>query len=269
MDEFLLRAFLGGLLIALISAPLGCLVVWQRMAWFGAALSHAALLGIAMGFLVGIHPMAAILLICLLVTALLLLMQRFRDLGNDTALGILAHGSLALGLIAVSLVPDLRVDLLAYLFGDILTMSWADILWILIGSGVILAVLGRIWNPLLSTVVHVDLAWVEGHRKDRLQLVLLILLSMAVAMSMQVIGLLLVVSLLIIPAATARGFARSPEHMAGLAFLAAVFAVVTGLLISMGLDTPTGPSIVAASAILFALVTLLRGVRGAGRQRLR
>lgn len=261
MDEFLLRALVGGLLVAIIAAPLGCLVVWQRMAWFGAALSHAALLGVALGFIAGIHPKLAILVICLLVTLLLLLLQRFRDLGNDTLLGILAHGSLAFGLIAITAVPGLRVDLMAYLFGDILTITWQDIQWIGIGSVVVVVALVRLWNPLISVVVQPDLAWVDGHDRNRLQLLFLVLLSIAVAVSMQVIGLLLVVSLLVIPAATARGFSRSPEQMMWMAMLAASVAVICGLAISLFLDTPTGPSIVAASTLLFALASMIRVVR--------
>lgn len=258
MDEFLIRALLGGLLVAMIAAPLGCMMVWQRMAWFGAALSHAALLGIALGFLLNINDKLAILLVSVGMTLLLLLMQRYRDLGNDTVLGILAHGSLALGLIAISLVPTLRIDLMAYLFGDILTITWTDIAWILAGSVLILSTLSRIWNPLLSVVVHADLASVDGHRASQLQLVFLLMLSVAVAVSMQVIGLLLVVSLLIIPAATARGYASSPERMVVIALGVATLAVIAGLAMSFSLDTPTGPSIVAGATLLFALATAFR-----------
>ncbi len=261
MDEFLLRALAGGLLVAAISAPLGCLVVWQRMAWFGSTLSHAALLGIALGFLLGLDLKLSILLMSVAMTVLLLLMQRFPDIGSDTVLGILAHGSLAIGLIAISLIPSLRIDLMAYLFGDILTITWSDIGWILAGSVVVMVTLARIWNPLLSSIVHADLASVDGHQRGRLQFVFLMLLSVAVAVSMQVVGLLLVVSLLVIPAATARGYATSPERMVFLALLVAVVSVVLGLVVSYLLDTPTGPSIVAASTLLFALATISRTLR--------
>jgi zinc transport system permease protein len=258
MDEFLLRALVGGLLIAMIAAPLGCMVVWQRMAWFGAALSHAALLGVALGFLLEIDTRLAILLISILMSLLLLLMQRFRDLGNDTLLGILAHGSLAFGLIAISLLPTLRIDLMAYLFGDILTVTWMDIAWILAGSLFVIVTLLRTWNPLLSVVVQSDLAAVDGHHPERLRFLFLLMLSVAVAVSMQVVGLLLVVSLLIIPAATARGFARSPEQMVLISLCVAALSVVLGLALSFTVDTPTGPSIVASVTLLFALTLLHR-----------
>lgn len=252
MDDFIIRALIGGLLVALLTAPLGCLVVWQRMAYFGAALSHAALLGIALGFLLQLDLKLAILMVSVVMTGLMLLLLRIRTIGSDTILGILAHGSLAFGLLAISLLPTLRVDLMGYLFGDILTISWNDIAWIAAGGTVIVLGLLRIWRPLLSTIVHPDLATADGHSHDRLQLVFLLLLSVVVAVSMQVVGLLLIVSLLIIPAAAARGFSRSPEQMVAYSFVAAAASVICGLMLSLTLDTPAGPSIVASACLLFA-----------------
>lgn len=253
MDEFLLRALFGGILVALVSAPLGCLVVWQRMAYFGSTLSHAALLGIALGLLLELDVRLTILLVSVLIALLLMVIQRFRTLSSDTILGILAHASLAFGLLALSMMPTLRVDLMAYLFGDILTINWQDIRWIAGGGILITVVLIKIWKPLLSTIIHADLAGVDGYNCERLQLVFLLLLSIAVAVSMQVVGLLLIVSLLIIPAATARMFSSSPEQMLGWAAAVGVLAVISGLGLSMTLDTPAGPSIVACGSVLFFL----------------
>ena len=251
MDEFLLRALIGGILVALISAPLGCLVVWQRMAYFGATLSHAALLGIALGLVVKMDLRLSILIVSLFIALLLMLIRRFKTLSSDTILGILAHGALAFGILALSLMPALRVDLMGYLFGDILTINWTDITWIAVGGAFTTMVISRIWQPLLSTIIHADLAWVDGHRQDRLQLIFLILISVAVAVSMQVVGLLLIVSLLIIPPATARLFSYSPENMVIGAMAVGVASVLGGLAMSLGLDTPTGPSIVATACGLF------------------
>ena len=256
MDEFLLRAVIGGVLVALISAPLGCLVVWQRMAYFGATLSHAALLGIALGLALKLDLRLSILLVSLLIALLLTLIRRFQALSSDTILGILAHGSLAFGILSLSFMPALRVDLMAYLFGDILTINWTDITWIVVGGLLITVIIARIWRPLLSTIIHADLAWVDGHRQDRLQLIFLILISIAVAVSMQVVGLLLIVSLLIIPPATARLFSHSPEQMVGAAAAIGVVSVLGGLGMSLGLDTPTGPSIVASASILFTIALI-------------
>lgn len=260
LEPFILRAVTGGVLVALLAAPLGCLVLWQRMAYFGAALSHAALLGIAVGLLAGIDVRLGILAVSALMVMLLLLMRRFQSLSNDTLLGILAHSSLALGLVVLSLLPGLRIDLMAYLFGDILTISTADIYWIAGALLITLVILWRIWPALLSTIIHADLAHADGHSQSRLQLKFLLLLSLAVAVSMQVAGLLLIVSLLIIPAATAGALARSPEQMVVGAAVISVIAIVAGLGLSLGLDTPAGPSIVVAASLLLVFALSISGL---------
>ncbi len=253
MDEFIVRASLAGILVALLCAPLGCLVVWQRMSYFGATLSHAALLGVALGFLTGLPPKFTILFVCVLVVFLLLGLERFKGFSSDTLLGILAHSSLAFGLVAIALLPNLRIDLMAYLFGDILTISWQDLSWIVIGGILILIICSRIWRPVLSSIVHPDLAFVDGHKIEKLRLVFLLTLAVFVALTTQVVGLLLIVSLLIIPAATARPFSQSPEQMLIGAAIVGVVAVMTGILLSFQFDVPAGPSIVVAASLLFAI----------------
>ena len=158
MDDFLVRALLGGIGIAIVAGPLGCVVIWQRMAYFGAALSHSALLGIALGFLAGISTEIGILIFCLLFAVVLALLERQRILASDTLLGILAHVSLALGLIAIALMEQLRIDLTAYLFGDILAITDKDLYLIYGLCALILMVLVAIWRPLLSATVQEDLA---------------------------------------------------------------------------------------------------------------
>ncbi len=258
MDDFLWRALLGGVGVAILCAPLGCAVVWQRMAYFGAALAHAALLGIALGLFFALNLQLAILLVCLAVSALLALMQRRRDLSSDAALGILAHGTLALGLVLLALMPGVRVDLIGYLFGDILALRAADVWWIYLGGGGVLLILATIWRPLLALIAHRELAIVGGVREPQIRAIFFILLSVVVALAMQVVGALLIVSLLIIPPAAARYVARSPE---GMALLAAVFGIASmggGLALSMWLDTPAGPSIVVIAAAIFAVMTIVK-----------
>ncbi len=257
MSEFLIRALLGGVGVAIICAPLGCLVVWQRMSYFGAALAHAALLGVALGLYFRINLYISILLICILVSGLMMLMQRYKDLSSDTALGILAHTALALGILILSLMPTLRVDLMGYLFGDILSISWHDIIWIYAGGGAVLGSLFWIWRALLSLIIQRDLALVDGINENKVRLTFLVLLSFVVAISMQIVGILLIVSLLIIPAAAARRFATSPEQMAFSAMLIGTLAVIFGLAISFFWDTPAGPSIVIGASVIFML-TLCR-----------
>ena len=251
MDDFFIRALTAGLGAALVSAPVGCFIVWRRMAYFGAALAHAALLGVAVGFLLSIDLVVAVVVVCVLVGLALFVLQRQRTLADDTLLGILAHAALAAGLIAIALMDSLRIDLMAYLFGDILAVTVTDILWVWGGGVVVLAGLAAIWRPLLSITVHEDLARVDGIPVTRIRFLFLLLLSIVIAVAMKIVGVLLILSLLIIPPAAARRFATTPEQMAGLGAILGGIAVAGGLAASMQWDTPAGPSIVAAASLLF------------------
>jgi zinc transport system permease protein len=223
------------------------------MAYFGNALAHSALLGIAVGVLLAVDLTSATVGVCLAFAGVLLLLQHQRKLATDTLLGILAHAALALGLVALSFFETLRVDLSAYLFGDVLAVGQGDLLWIFSGGAVVLLALALLWSPLLSTTVSQELAQAEGVRVGAVQAAFMLLMALAVALGMKIVGILLIVSLLIIPAAAARQLARSPEQMALLAALAGAFAVALGLAASLAWDTPAGPSIVVAAALLFVL----------------
>lgn len=258
MDEFVWRALLGGLGLAAVAGPLGSFVVWRRMAFFGDALAHSALLGIALGFLFRIDLTVGVVGVCVLLALLLTVLQRQTRLPGDTILGIFAHSSLAFGLVVVSFMDRLRVDLISFLFGDILAVSPLDLAWIY-GAGVaVLGVLAWLWQPLLNLTVHEDLARVEGVAAEGVRLAFVLLLAIVVAIAMKIVGVLLITALLIVPAAAARNFARSPEQMAVLAALAGAVAVAAGLAASLAFDTPSGPSIVAAAAVLFALSVATR-----------
>ena len=263
LDDFVLRALLGGLGVAALAGPLGCFVVWRRMAYFGNALAHSALLGIAIGVLLSLDLTAATLGVCLAFAGTLVLLQRQRQLATDTLLGILAHVALALGLIALGALESVRVDLSAYLFGDVLAIDRGDLLWILLGGAAVLLALLALWSPLLAATVHQELAQAEGVATGRVEAVFMLLMALAVAVGMKIVGILLIVSLLIIPAAAARQLARSPEQMALLAAAAGMLAVALGLGASLAWDTPAGPSIVVAAALVFFLS--LAGSALAGR----
>lgn len=261
MDDFVWRALLGGLGLAVVAGPLGSFVVWRRMAFFGDALAHSALLGIALGFLFRVNLTAGVVGVCVLLALLLAVLQRRTRLAGDTILGIFAHSSLAFGLVVVSFMDRLRVDLISFLFGDILAVTPLDLAWIY-GAGIaVLGILAWLWQPLLNLTVHEDLARVEGVPADGVRLAFVLLLAIVVAIAMKIVGVLLITALLIVPAAAARNFARSPEQMAVLAAVAGAIAVVAGLAASFAFDTPSGPSIVAAAALLFALSVAVR--RGA------
>ena len=259
VEGFLLHAILAGCGIAMLAGPLGCVVVWRRMAYFGDTLSHAALMGVALGILAGIDATVGVVVTGVAVALLLLALQGQKRLAADTLLGILSHAALSVGLIAISFLDTVRVDLMSYLFGDILAVSDRDLAWIYGGGVVILAALAAIWRPLIALTVHEDTAIAEGVASLRIQLTFMVLIAFTVALAMKLVGVLLITALLIIPAATARGFARSPEAMALGAVVAGLIAVGAGLAASVTWDTPSGPSIVATAAVLFALTLAVRG----------
>ncbi len=251
MDDFVIRALAAGCGIAALAGPLGSFVVWRRMAYFGDTLSHSALLGVTLGYLLGINPMIGVMAVCVALALALVALQRRRTLAADTLLGILSHGSLSLGLVALAFLETLRIDLMAYLFGDILSVTVVDLAWIYGGGAVALAGLALLWRRLLAVTVDEDLARVEGMPVDALRLAFMLLIALVIAIAMKVVGILLITSLLIIPAAAARRFARTPESMAALASLFGVVAVVAGLMASLHWDLPGGPSVVVAAAALF------------------
>jgi len=250
--EFLLRAALAGIGIALIAGPLGCFIIWRRMAYFGDTLAHASLLGIALGIVMNINLDVAVLFITLAIALIFVLLQQQRQLASDTLLGIMAHGSLASGLVVVAFVEGVRLDLLGYLFGDILAITWQDVITIYAASISLLLVICRYWRPLLAITVHEDLALVEGIPIKATRLLLMLAIAIIIALAMKIVGILLITSLLIIPAATARCFANSPAQMAVLASGIAMIAVIGGLQSSLVWDTPAGPSIVVVAVVMFA-----------------
>ncbi|MGE3741500.1 MAG: zinc ABC transporter permease subunit ZnuB [Geminicoccaceae bacterium] len=252
-SAFLWRAFAAGIGVALIAGPLGSFVVWRRMAYFGDTLAHGALLGIALGFLIGIDLQIGVAAVCVALALLLVALQRQQALAADTLLGILSHSALSVGLVAVAFLHGLRVDLMGYLFGDILAVRLADLAWIYGGAALALAIMAAIWRPLLAMTVHEELARAEGVPVAAVRLAFMLVMAVTVAVAMKVVGMLLITSLLIIPAAAARRFSRTPEQMATLAALVGILAVAGGLGGSLAFDTPSGPSIVVCAALLFAL----------------
>jgi zinc transport system permease protein len=253
MDDFLLRALAAGIGVALVAGPLGCFVVWRRMAYFGDTLSHSALLGVALGLLLGVDLTFSVMVLCVALALLLVALQRQRRIAGDTLLGIMAHSTLSLGLVAIAFLETVRVDLMGYLFGDILAVQPIDLAWIWGGGALALAATVALWRPLLAITVHEELAEIDGINVARTRLLFMVLVALVVAVAMKVVGILLITSLLILPAAAARRFARTPEAMAALAAIAGAVAVVAGLAASLRWDLPTGPAIVLAAGALFAL----------------
>jgi len=253
LDDFFTRAVIAGIGVALITGPLGCFIVWRRMAYFGDSLSHAALLGVALGIMLEINVTVAVLAVCIVVSIILLFLQRHSNISSDALLGIFSHGALAMGLVSLAMMAWVRIDMMALLFGDILAVSKANIFATYAGGAVILAVLAIIWRPLFAATVSPDLAAAEGQHPQRTNIIFTLLTASVIALSVKVVGVLLITAMLIIPAATARRLTRSPETMAIVAALVGIVAVVCGLFGSLEWDTPSGPTIVVATVVLFAL----------------
>jgi len=253
MTDFLLYALLAGLGVALVAGPLGCYVVWRRMAYFGDTLAHSALLGVSIGVLLGINISITVAAIPMLIALGLVYLEQRGILSLDTLLGILSHSALATGLVLISLLPDVRVDLMSLLFGDLLSVTKND-LWVIYGvAGTVVSLLLWLWKPLINITVHEELASVEGVKTSAVRTALMLITALVIAIAMKIVGVLLITALLIIPAATARRVSSTPEQMAVMASLIAMLTVVMGLAMSWYGDTPAGPSVVVCGALLFAL----------------
>ncbi len=256
LDDFMVRATLAGVGVAFAAAPLGCFVVWRRMAYFGDATAHAAMLGVALSLALQISIFAGAVAVALAM-ALTVTLLAGRGYAMDTLLGVLAHSALAFGLVAVSFLSGIRIDLMAYLFGDILAVSRGDLLVIWGGATVVVALIAWRWAALLTATLNEELAYASGLDPRREQLILTLSLAITVAVAIKVVGVLLIAALLIIPAAAARSLARTPEAMAVIAAVIGALSAITGLRAAYLFDTPAGPSIVCVAAVLFAGLSLL------------
>ncbi|WP_176084107.1 metal ABC transporter permease [Martelella sp. HB161492] len=256
LDDFFTRALLAGVGVALMAGPLGCFIVWRKMAYFGDTMAHSALLGVALSLLFATNLTASVFVVATLVSVLLIALERRRALSADSLLGILAHSTLAIGLVIVSFLTWVRVDLISFLFGDILSVTRGDIAVVWIGGAVVLSGITLLWRPLLAATVSTEIAQAEGLKPETTRFVFMLLMALVIAIAMKIVGIMLITSLLIIPAASARRLTRTPEAMAVAAALIGVIAVICGLYASLYYDTPSGPSIVVAAVALF-VVTLL------------
>ena len=249
-EPFLIRALLAGLGLAIVAAPMGCFVVWQRMAYFGETIAQAGLLGVALALLFSVNITASVFVVTLSTALLLLALSRQRILPFDTLLGLIAHAALAIGIIAASMVRGPQFDLMSFLFGDIFAVTAADLRWIYIGGAVALAIMVWIWRPMLSLSVHEDLAAAEGVATLRMRAVFVLALAFVIAIAMKIVGVLLTIAFLIMPAAAARPFSETPEQMAFFAAIFAMLSVALGLFISVSMDAPGGPSIVLMLSLI-------------------
>ncbi len=242
----------------MIAGPLGCFVVWQRLAYFGESMAHSALLGIALALILDINLMLGVFSICLMVALILARVSSYSSLSSDSTLGILSHSALSLGLVLVSVMYWVRVDILSFLFGNIIAVNWVEIGIIYLAGGLALGVMMWKWNALISLTVNEQIAAAEGLNPLQTRNLLMVILATTIAMAMKIVGILLTVSLLIIPAATARLLAKTPEQMVLVAAALGAASVIGGLMLSLEVNSPPGPSIVVFAAIVFLIMTLIK-----------
>ncbi len=255
MPDFMIFALIGGLLITLISAPVGSFMLWRRMAYFGDALAHTTLLGLGIGIWLQLPIQLALLVITLIVAISITRIKHGNTLGTDTFIAIAAHSSLALGMLAIALLPAGRIDLMGYLFGDLLSLTELDLGLLLCAATISIGTLARYWQGLVMNSLNSELAQLAGHNNAQLNLVLALLIGVVVAISTKLVGALLMTALLITPAAIARRWSTTPQGMIVGAVLIGWAAITAGLALSWRYDLPVSPAIVST---LFAGFILSR-----------
>lgn len=255
-DDFFIRALIAGIGIALVTGPLGCFIIWRRLSFFGDTLSHSALLGVTIAFFFELNIAFSVFLISSAIALILLKLQKTTKLPGDALLGLLAHSSLAVGLVVIGFLTTIRFDIMGLLFGDILAVNEIDLLIIWIGGALILLILKYIWKPLFASTVNHELAEAEGMNPDKVNAIFTVLLAAIIAISIKIVGLLLITGMLIMPAAMARNVSNNPMQMVKLSIIGGLLSVIIGLFSSLEINTPSGPSIITAALVLFCLTLI-------------
>ena len=255
-DDFIVRAFAAGIGLAFITGPLGCFIVWRRLSYFGDTIAHSALLGVVIAYALDFNLIIAVFVVSCILALSLLFLQRRTNLPDDALLGLLAHSVLAIGLVLLGILSFIRIDLMGLLFGDILSVNVTDLLFVWIGGGIVLIVLIFIWRPLFAGTVNLELAKAEGLNPDLANAIFTLLIASVIAISIKIVGILLITGLLIIPASASRNLSSTPIQMAIISSIIGVASVVLGIQTSMIWNTPTGPTILTITLGVFILTLL-------------
>ena len=255
-DDFIIRAFVSGIGLALITGPLGCFIIWRRLSYFGDTIAHSALLGVVIAYAMNFNLIIAVFAISCFIALSLLFLQKRTNLPDDALLGLLAHSVLAIGLVLLGILSFIRIDLMGLLFGDILSVNITDVLFVWIGGSIVLMVLILIWRPLFAATVNLELAKAEGLNADLANAIFTILIASVIAISIKIVGILLITGLLIIPAAASRNLSSTPIQMAIISSVIGLVSVVLGLQTSMIWNSPTGPTILAIALGVFILTLI-------------
>ena len=255
-DDFIIRAFAAGIGLALITGPLGCFIIWRRLSYFGDTIAHSALLGVVIAYAMNFNLIIAVFAVSCFIALSLLFLQKRTNLPDDALLGLLAHSVLAIGLVLLGILSFIRIDLMGLLFGDILSVNITDVLFVWIGGSIVLIVLILIWRPLFAATVNLELAKAEGLNADLANAIFTILIASVIAISIKIVGILLITGLLIIPAAASRNLSSTPIQMAIISSVIGLVSVVLGLQTSMIWNSPTGPTILTIALGVFILTLI-------------
>ena len=257
-DDFIIRAFVAGIGLALITGPLGCFIIWRRLSYFGDTIAHSALLGVVIAYAMNFNLIIAVFAVSCFIALSLLFLQKQTNLPDDALLGLLAHSVLAIGLVLLGILSFIRIYLMGLLFGDLLSVNISFVLFVWIGGSIVLIVLILIWRPLFAATVNLELAKAEGLNADLANAIFTILIASVIAISIKIVGILLITGLLIIPAAASRNLSSTPIQMAIISSVIGLVSVVLGLQTSMIWNSPTGPTIlaIALGVIILTLIPL-------------
>lgn len=256
MSDLFLHAFFAGSLFAVMAGPLGSMVIWRRLAFFGDTIAHAALLGIALSLIMHLPATMGVLIVSLTLAITLVIFTAKKFLAPDTLLAIFAHASLGFGLVALSFSSALQIQYNQYLFGDVLSIDVRDLVTLAIGVVIVLTTIWYFWHDLLTTTISEELAISEGIHVTRVKIIFMILLALCITVALKIIGALLITALLIIPAAAARFISTSPLQMMVKAVFAGIISVAIGLASSLYFDFPTTPAIVCGAFIVFMVTQI-------------
>lgn len=260
-EPFVLRALVAGLVLAVVAAPLGCIVLWRRMAYVGETLAQSSLLGVAFGMALNVDLTLSVIIAAVLAALILIWFGQQKLLALDSVLGLMHHAALAMGVIAITLLKGPAIDLMGFLFGDVFAVTRNDMIWVVVGGALVLAATLALWRSLVRVSLHEYLATAEGIDPRLSRGAFDILLAVTIAVSMKIVGILLVMAFLIVPAVAARPLASTPERMAIIAAIVAMIGVVGGLFFSLTVDVPGGPSIVLTMCALAVISLMAAGSR--------
>lgn len=252
--EFMQRAFIAGLVLAPLLAILGSFVTLRKMSFFADGIAHASLLGVALSILAGIAPFGGALVMGVVFGVFIFLLERYTSVASDAVIGIIFTTGLALGIVIISLTPGYQPDLISFLFGNILAVTWSHVWMIVFLSIGILSTIFFLFKKLTLTSLSAELAWTSGVSTDRVNFIFYILLSVAVVLGVKLLGIILVSALIITPSVTAKILTRSFYSYISWSVIFVLAAFIGGLFISYYLDLPSGASIVLTSTSIFIIV---------------